>query len=60
MKYQFWMNYPFKQKAILASGMFTALVLFNSSVLSSLLLSGDEGDNFYVIDQGEVDVSGRN
>lgn len=22
-----------------------------------LLISGDEGDNFYVIDQGEMDVS---
>lgn len=27
--------------------------------VSSRLPSGDEGDNFYVIDQGEVDVSGR-
>jgi len=27
------------------------------TVIFYILLPGDEGDNFYVIDQGEVDVS---
>lgn len=41
----------------LASHNFVFCPLHDTSV-SSRLPSGDEGDNFYVIDQGEVDVSG--
>lgn len=34
-----------------------SLAGLQETVTFCILLPGDEGDNFYVIDQGEVDVS---
>lgn len=34
-----------------------SLAVLQETITFCVLLPGDEGDNFYVIDQGEVDVS---
>jgi len=37
--------------------LFNSLADLQETITFCILLPGDEGDNFYVIDQGEVDVS---
>lgn len=41
------------------SDIFDAMFPVNFLPGEAIIQQGDEGDNFYVIDQGEVEVSGR-